>query len=68
MRTDEALTVQDTHDTLMARITQLTNALHEVTTNGRWTKGEQCGEWAISNEVYETARDALAPAATGRPT
>jgi hypothetical protein len=32
-------------------------ALYEATTNGRWTKGEQCGEWAISKEVYDSLRD-----------
>lgn len=37
----------------------LRNALNEVVTNGRWTEGEQCGEWAITKEVYETARDEL---------
>lgn len=47
-------------------ITRMGLALAEVTTNGRWTEGEQRGEWAITNEVYETARDALAPAPTGR--
>lgn len=41
-------------------IERLLAVLYEVTTNGRWTEGEQCGEWAISNAVYETARDALA--------
>jgi hypothetical protein len=45
-----------------AEITQLRATLYEVTTNGRWTEGEQCGEWAISKEVYETARDAQFPA------
>jgi hypothetical protein len=39
-------------------IERLRNAIYEVTTNGRWTEGEQRGEWAISIEVYETARDA----------
>ena len=39
---------------------RLLAALWEVTTNGRWTEGEQRGEWAISSEVYETARDELA--------
>lgn len=34
-------------------------ALYEVTTNGQWTKGEQLGDWAISKEVYETARDTI---------
>lgn len=38
---------------------RLRAALYEATTNGRWTEGEQRGEWAISNAVYETARDAL---------
>lgn len=41
-----------------AEMTKLRNALWEVTTNGRWTEGEQCGEWAISKEVYDTAREA----------
>ena len=42
-----------------AEIERLRAVLYEVTTNGRWTEGEQRGEWAISNAVYETARDAL---------
>jgi hypothetical protein len=46
-------------------ITRLRNALHEVTTNGEWIEGEQCGDWKISKEVYETARDALTPATMG---
>lgn len=41
---------------------QLRQALNEVVTNGEWTEGEQCGDWKISKEVYETARDALAGA------
>lgn len=40
-------------------IKQCRDALNEVTTNGQWTKGEQLGDWAISKEVYETARDAI---------
>lgn len=39
-------------------IERLRAALYEVTTNGEWTEGEQRGEWKISKEVYETARDA----------
>ena len=34
-------------------IERLGNALHEMLTNGRWTEGEQRGEWAVSPEVYE---------------
>lgn len=37
----------------------LVAVIYEVTTNGQWTKGEQLGDWAISKEVYETARDAI---------
>lgn len=39
---------------------QLQAVLYEVTTNGEWTKGDQAGDWAISKEVYETVRDAIA--------
>lgn len=58
--------VMDSKQDLANALVQARNALNEVTTNGRWTEGEQRGEWAITNEVYETARDALAPAPTGR--
>lgn len=44
---------------MLGEIERLRAALYEVTTNGRWTEGEQFGDWAISNAVYETARDAL---------
>ena len=43
------------HDTAQ----DLLNALAEVTTNGKWTDGEQRGDWQISQAVYETARDAI---------
>ena len=36
-------------------------ALHEATTNGEWTEGEQRGDWAISKDVYETVRAVLEP-------
>jgi hypothetical protein len=39
---------------------QMREALNEVITNGEWTKGDQCGEWKISKEVYDLAVDALA--------
>lgn len=43
-----------------AKITALKMALREVITNGEWTGGgDEVGEWKISKEVYETARDAL---------
>lgn len=42
-----------------AEIANLRAALYEVVTNGQWTAGEQRGDWQISKDVYETARDAL---------
>lgn len=51
---------------LRHEIEQLRNALNEVITNGEWTEGEQCGDWKISPEVYETARDALDPHLSAR--
>ena len=39
-------------------IERLRNALHEMLTNGRWTEGEQRGEWAILPEVYEIGANA----------
>lgn len=42
---------------LTAELREARNTLHEVTTNGEWTEGEQRGEWKISKEVYEMARD-----------
>lgn len=42
-----------------AEIEGLRAALYEVITNGEWTKGEQKGDWAVSKEVYDTARDAI---------
>jgi hypothetical protein len=44
-------------DKLRSEIERLRMILKEVTTNGRWTDGEQCGEWAISKEVYDTAKE-----------
>lgn len=41
-------------------IERLRAVIYEITTNGKWTDGEQCGDWKISKEVYETARDAIA--------
>lgn len=59
MRTDEMLKVQENHDELMGQMTVLRNALWEATTNGRWTEGQQCGEWAISKEVAQTVSEVL---------
>jgi hypothetical protein len=47
-------------------IERLRNVLYEVTTNGEWTKGEQVGDWAISKEVYETAREAIIDGQSGK--
>jgi hypothetical protein len=33
-------------------------ALNEVVTNGKWTEGDQCGEWKISKAVYDLAVEA----------
>jgi hypothetical protein len=61
-REQDILAITDRHAknyaNLLGEIERLRNALYEVTTNGEWTKGEQVGDWAISKEVYETARDA----------
>ncbi len=38
---------------------ELLEALYEVITNGEWTDGEQCGEWRISKDVYNMAREAF---------
>ena len=53
---DMAATIEKQH----FEINALRAALWEATTNGEWTEGEQCGDWKISKEVYETMRDALA--------
>src|SRR5262245_43266226 len=41
------------------KLEQLRAVVNEVITNGEWTEGEQRGDWKISKEVYELARDAL---------
>ena len=46
----------------MAAVEELLEALNEAVTNGEWSEGEQCGDWCISKEVYETLRDAIAKA------
>lgn len=51
--------IMENFDKALAEISRLRNTLYEVTTNGEWTDGEQCGDWRIAKEVYETARDAL---------
>lgn len=38
---------------------KLRNALYEMLTNGRWTEGEQRGEWAVPAEVYAMAQEAI---------
>lgn len=51
---------------LKSEIERLRAALNEVLTNGRWTEGEQRGEWAIAPEIYMTGRDALPGGMTGQ--
>jgi hypothetical protein len=43
---------------LIAEIERLRSALHEIVTNGRWSIGEQCGEWCVSKDVYDIAYNA----------
>lgn len=57
----ERRTVQPDHDLMLwahDEIERLRAGLNEILTNGRWTEGEQRGEWAVSKEVYETAAEA----------
>jgi hypothetical protein len=46
------------HERQAAEIKRLRSALYEVITNGSWTEGEQRGDWRISREVYELAKEA----------
>lgn len=46
---------------LRAENERLRAVLNEVVTNGKWSGGEQYGDWLISQDVYAMARAALEP-------
>lgn len=55
--TREAVEARAAH-VIGAAFVQMKNALHEIVTNGRWSWGEQCGEWRVSKDVYDIAYNA----------
>ena len=50
---------QKANTRLIAAAPEMLEALNEAVTNGEWSEGEQCGDWCISKDVYETLRDAI---------
>ena len=66
LQTEEIKALDRSHKDLGHRLAEvgrenarLRAALYEVITNGQWTAGDQWGDWQISKNVYETARDAI---------